>query len=357
LAPRSRALYREQLDNDILPFLGDKKVSRVKPSDLDAYLAHLQRQGRAVSTQRRHLSSILSGMFSFAVKRQMIAVSPTKAVRAPRLDDGERRFLSMGELRHLASCFPPQWQGMILFTGIMGPRWSEVWALRPEHVSPDGRTITIPGTKTRASRRRVAMPEVVRSVVAGQLWFWATPESLWGPVTSPEAWRATVWRRALAKSGLAPLRFHDLRHTAAALAIHAGANPVLVQRRLGHANITVTLGTYAHLFPAADESVVGALDELWQRGSKREPGQWAWKSGRPSSLRPPSSTLRPAAWPATAAAASGSPAGSGRSGTVRSPLSARRPGSATSSAATRPATTPTCRRGAGRFGRWPRSST
>ena len=265
LAPRSRALYREQLDNDILPFLGDKKVSRVKPSDLDAYLAHLQRQGRAVSTQRRHLSSILSGMFSFAVKRQMIAVSPTKAVRAPRLDDGERRFLSMGELRHLASCFPPQWQGMILFTGIMGPRWSEVWALRPEHVSPDGRTITIPGTKTRAARRRVTMPEVVRSVVAGQLWFWATPESLWGPVTSPEAWRATVWRRALAKSGLAPLRFHDLRHTAAALAIHAGANPVLVQRRLGHANITVTLGTYGHLFPEADESVVDALDDLWQR--------------------------------------------------------------------------------------------
>src|SRR5690606_37072584 len=122
--------------------------------------------------------------------------------------------------------------------------------------------------KTRAARRRVTMPEVVRSVVAGQRWFWATPESLWGPVTSPEAWRATVWRRAVAKSGLAPLRFHDLRHTAAALAIHAGANPVLVQRRLGHASITVTLGTYGPLFPEADASVVDALDDLWQKECK-----------------------------------------------------------------------------------------
>jgi len=41
-----------------------------------------------------------------------------------------------------------------------------------------------------------------------------------------------------------------------------------VQRRLGHANITVTLGTYGHLFPEADESVVDALDDLWQRGYK-----------------------------------------------------------------------------------------
>src|SRR5690606_4259145 len=141
LAPRSRALYREQLDNDILPFLGDKKVSKVKPSDLDAYLAHLQRQGRAVPPQRRHLSSILSGMFSFAVKRQMIDVTPRRAARAPRLAVTGGRFAALRERRHLASGFPPVWQGMTLFTGLMGPRWAEPWERGPEHVSPDGRTI------------------------------------------------------------------------------------------------------------------------------------------------------------------------------------------------------------------------
>ena len=55
--------------------------------------------------------------------------------------------------------------------------------------------------------------------------------------------------RALRHAGLLKIRFHDLRHTYAALLIAAGAHPKYIQAQLGHASITTTLNTYGHLLP------------------------------------------------------------------------------------------------------------
>jgi integrase len=56
------------------------------------------------------------------------------------------------------------------------------------------------------------------------------------------------------------LRFHDLRHTCAALSIAAGAHPKLIAQRLGHSSITITLDRYGHLFPSVEEALAEALD-------------------------------------------------------------------------------------------------
>lgn len=56
------------------------------------------------------------------------------------------------------------------------------------------------------------------------------------------------------------LRFHDLRHTCAALSIAAGAHPKLIAARLGHSTITITLDRYGHLFPSVEEALADALD-------------------------------------------------------------------------------------------------
>lgn len=53
---------------------------------------------------------------------------------------------------------------------------------------------------------------------------------------------------------------HDLRHTAASLAINAGANVKAVQRMLGHASAAMTLDTYADLFDDDLDNVADALD-------------------------------------------------------------------------------------------------
>jgi integrase len=66
-------------------------------------------------------------------------------------------------------------------------------------------------------------------------------------------------RRALPER-LWGLRFHDLRHTAASLAIATGAHPKMIQEMLGHSSITITLDRYGHLFPSAHEALASALD-------------------------------------------------------------------------------------------------
>ena len=62
----------------------------------------------------------------------------------------------------------------------------------------------------------------------------------------------------------AALRFHDLRHTCASLLIQQGAHPKLIQTRLGHSSITITLDTYGHLFPSIEEALAERLDAAYE---------------------------------------------------------------------------------------------
>ena len=56
-----------------------------------------------------------------------------------------------------------------------------------------------------------------------------------------------VFRRLSREAGLPPIRLHDLRHTSATLALSAGVHPKVVQERLGHSGIGITLDTYSHV--------------------------------------------------------------------------------------------------------------
>ncbi|MCD6022755.1 MAG: tyrosine-type recombinase/integrase [Actinomycetia bacterium] len=71
-----------------------------------------------------------------------------------------------------------------------------------------------------------------------------------------------VWTKARTRADLDGLRFHELRHTAAALAIAQGAHPLAIRGRLGHSSITVTMDGYGGLFPPLDEAIAEGLDEV-----------------------------------------------------------------------------------------------
>jgi integrase len=66
--------------------------------------------------------------------------------------------------------------------------------------------------------------------------------------------------RVLKRAGLPVIRFHDLRHTHATLALLKTKNVKAVSARLGHSDIRVTLDTYAHYLPAMEEEMVAALE-------------------------------------------------------------------------------------------------
>ena len=70
------------------------------------------------------------------------------------------------------------------------------------------------------------------------------------------------FKELLQKGGLPIIRFHDLRHTAATLMLKQGVHPKIVQERLGHADITLTLNTYSHVLPSMQEEAAEKLDIL-----------------------------------------------------------------------------------------------
>jgi integrase len=73
-------------------------------------------------------------------------------------------------------------------------------------------------------------------------------------------WRRHCFDRAATEAGLEGLVPHELRHTAASLAIASGASVLAVQRMLGHASATLTLDRYGHLFGDELDAVSEKLD-------------------------------------------------------------------------------------------------
>ena len=89
---------------------------------------------------------------------------------------------------------------------------------------------------------------------------WVFPDE-WGQLLPP--YRVSeAFRRLVRRAGLAPLRFHDLRHTAATLMLQAGVPIKIVQTRLGHATAALTLDVYAHVTTEGQREGAEAVDAL-----------------------------------------------------------------------------------------------
>jgi integrase len=103
-------------------------------------------------------------------------------------------------------------------------------------------------------------------VLAEQVAKYPDPEGyIFGAPEGGPLWRRSnfsrrIFQPAVERVGLAPFRIHDLRHTAAALAVEAGAHPKQIQALLGHSSITTTLDRYGHLLPGMDEALAERMD-------------------------------------------------------------------------------------------------
>ena len=71
------------------------------------------------------------------------------------------------------------------------------------------------------------------------------------------------YKPLLKRAKLPAIRFHDLRHTSATLLLSQGIHPKVVQERLGHAQISITLDTYSHVLPTMQREAAGRFDEMF----------------------------------------------------------------------------------------------
>jgi integrase len=71
-----------------------------------------------------------------------------------------------------------------------------------------------------------------------------------------------TWIKLVRRIGLQGIRLHDARHSHASLMLKAGIHPKIVQERLGHASIQITLDTYSHVAPGLQEAAANRFEEL-----------------------------------------------------------------------------------------------
>lgn len=124
-------------------------------------------------------------------------------------------------------------------------------------------------TKTGATRT-VALPTFLRKMLEDHLEAYPTDGYVFTSVNNCPL-RKNFYRRdfvpAVERAGLPQgLRFHDLRHTCAALLIANSAHPKEIQERLGHSTIRVTFDRYGHLFPSLDERLRDGLEDMYRQG-------------------------------------------------------------------------------------------
>ena len=275
--PKTRAGYESLLRSRILPRWGSVPVDAVRESQVRAWLAAMLAEGVSAS-RTRQAGTLLRQVLDLAVADRMLVVNPATRVKLPRgVANREATFLNAGQLFALAGEAGRD-RDFILLLGLTGLRWGEAVALRGEAVDLDRRRLTISrtfgeisgkvvaGTPKSHATRWVPFPSILvqplRERVEGhppQDLLFTSPQ---GDVLRSGNFAKRVLRPAAARAGVADLRIHDLRHTAASLAISAGANVKALQRMLGHESASLTLDTYGSLFEDDLSSVSSALDSL-----------------------------------------------------------------------------------------------
>lgn len=275
LKPSSYAPLQASWTNYVEPTWGRRKVSSIRYSEIETWVAGIGKSPTVVA----RAYGILAGILDVAEKDRRILSNPARGVRLPRkVSSRARRYLTHDELWAVAEASGRP--ALVLTLGYCGLRWGELVALRVSDVNFLRGRISVtrnvvevhgefhPGTPKTHESRQVPVPAAIlahlSAAIAGK-----APDALifddghggYMRRTRASSGSRSWWVSALATAGVEPLVLHDLRHTAASLAVSAGANVKAIQRMLGHASAAMTLDVYADLFDDDLEALTARLDE------------------------------------------------------------------------------------------------
>jgi len=264
----------------VAPRWASVAVADVRYSDVQAWVTdlHLTKGLSATSVLRAY--GVLAAILDVAVRDRRVSSNAARGVKLPRKVGKEHTYLSHQQVALLASYCGTN-STLVEFLAYTGLRWGEMTALRVQDLDFSRRRVNVNqnavavggtfvvGTPKSHESRSVPFPQFltdplkalcVEKMASGLVF--GTGLTFIRPPDSRRGW----WIAALKKCRVDDPNFptitrHDLRHTAASLAISAGANVKAVQRMLGHSSAAMTLDTYADLFDDDLDRVGLALDE------------------------------------------------------------------------------------------------
>lgn len=288
LKPTARRSEESRVRIHIIPNLGVHKLDDLTPDVVQAWVWDIAEDLSPKSVRNVH--ALLHAAMAQAVVDRVIRENPCLSSKMPVAEYHEMRFLTEPEAQRLLSAIKAEHRDIPLTVLGTGLRWGEMAGLRVKRVDVLERKLTVmetlvrvPGAengvevstpKTRAGRRTISLPADVTDALIGRTaardgeeWVFTRGADDPRPLCHTGWWHE-VWKPAVVEAGLKGLRFHDLRHTHVAWLISGGVPLTAIQRRLGHASISITSDRYGHLLKAVDDDVLDVLD-LALKGRER----------------------------------------------------------------------------------------
>ena len=224
---------------------------------------------------------VLRGTLNAAVDAGLIKQSPASLKGAGTERHPEMRIATPEQVLTLARAAGPRWEALVLTAAYSGLRWGALAGLRRSDVNTEtgtlkvtrklgevNGTLTYSPPKSKAGRRTVGIPTFVASALADHLDHYAEPGPDGLVFPAPEGgplrrsnFRRRVWVPATTATGVAGLRFHDLRHTAATLAAASGTSLKALMTRIGHNSPAAAL-RYQHVIDGQDADIVKYLERF-----------------------------------------------------------------------------------------------
>jgi integrase len=279
----TRRSYEQAARVHIASALGRYRLAELQPHHVEAWVTRLLASGRAPSTVRR-IHAILHIELEHALRQGYVQRNVAGLVTPVRVDKADVHPLGRDDARRLLEAAATHRDAaMYALVLAYGLRKGELLGLTWDDVDLDGRELHIrqqvqrrqvAALKRGASRRVLRLrPWIVdmlrahairlkeRQLLAGQRW---RDHGLVFPsdVGTPQgaANLHTAWKRLLRRAGIPDVRFHDLRHTAATLALAEGASLFDVSRMLGHNSIKTTADLYGHWSQEGREDVAQRME-------------------------------------------------------------------------------------------------
>ena len=278
--PKTLVNIEGRLRNHVLPVFGRHAIAAITTEDVRDWVAALVRDKGLAADTVKAIFLTASQVFDAAEVDRVIGRSPCVAMRRklprPKVR-AEMLFLDVDQVELLVGEIEDRYRALVLMAAYTGARAGELEALRTDRVNwlrrryhvveslseVRGRLAFGP-TKT-FEARWVPMPNFVADALREHVEAYPSSDRL--VFTSAEGtplrhrnFMRRHFKPAVVRAGLPEqLRFHDLRHTAAALLIAEGATMEQVKQILGHSTIRVTSDTYGHLFDDHADPLMEAL--------------------------------------------------------------------------------------------------
>jgi integrase len=291
LSPTTLESYTVYIKKHIIPFLGNFKLQKLKPIDIQRFYNDEFEKGYSGTTVL-HEHRLLHKALDDAMKNYLIERNPIDMVEAPKPNNFKPQIYDETNFNNLLKSISGTEDELpIILAGLLGLRRGEVFGLRWKDVNLEEKTITINQTliyvdkqfifkppKSETSKRTISIPENIIPILKKyrakcieecmkneqdykeKLVCRKTDGSMINPRTF-----SNHFKDLLKKHKLPHIRFHDLRHFNATMMLEYGVETKIASKRLGHSTPAITQKIYQHVTEKMDKDAAEKLNRILQK--------------------------------------------------------------------------------------------